>query len=197
MHILAHYMHWKSKRLHAIKLCTGISYFIKFLEMLMFVQASFIQISSTVYMLVIWPQMNIVWAQVLFLTRTAWLHWGGVCFLFAVSGKCMTSTPQAWPFPTLTFDPRLFVKSQSPSGIRLPNTLAAQIQTLQDIGQTPLTELITFLLPSSSCLFLFLLFSLCLQLSYVSICLLHCYFQLPVPFSHNKENHMMKCKISI
>lgn len=177
--------------------CTGISYFLKFLEMLLFVQASFIQISSSVCMLVIWPQMNIAWAQVLFLTMSAWLHWAGVCFLFAVSGKCVTSTPQGWPFSTLTFDPRLFVRSQSPSGISLPNTLAARIQTLQDIGQTLLTELITFLLSSSSCLFLSSLFSLCLQLSCFPVCLLHYYVWLPVPFSHNKEYHMRKCKISI
>lgn len=123
----------------------------EFPEIILFLQASFIQISTTVY--IITPNEYCVRSGFLSPCLSTWLHWGVVCFLFAVSGKCMTSTPQRWPFLTLTFDPWLFVGSQNPSGISLPNTFAAEIQTLQDIGQTPPTNLITFLLSSPRSVF--------------------------------------------
>lgn len=113
------------------------------------------------------------------------LRWG--MFLICCVRKVYDLHTSAVTLLTLTFDPWLFAGSQRPSGISLPNTFASQIQTLQDIGQTPPTKLITFLFSSSFSLFLFSLFSLCIQFSCFPVCLLHCYFALPVSFSHNKE----------
>lgn len=188
-------MYRQTEKVYAFKSSLGISYFLEFLEMILFVQATFIQISLSLHTCHMAPNEYCVRSGSLSPYHSAWLHWFGVCFLFAVSGKCVTSTPQRRPFPTLTFDPGLFVGSQNPCGISFRNTFAAQIQTLQDIGQTPLTGIITFLLSYSFRLFLFSPFSLCSQFSCFPVCLLHCYFGLPVSYRHNKENNMMKYKI--